>query len=170
MRLEAQNYFDMMVRPTYDDFVQHPYKFRLAMLAIVTMAHMVDYWAMESYSGEASRSKMSDAVADCRRLLCEEHPNLADIADAADALKHGRLAQIKDRTRAVNGVEEFRMSLGLFQGNFGSAVFAEAMDVYVRLGENIKFSARAHLKGAIDFWEKKLAERADESGPQCEIT
>lgn len=164
MKLEAKNYFDLIVRPTYQEYENEPWSFRRAMLAIVTTAHMVDYWVMAGYNAPATRVKMGEAIKSGRALLYHEHPELEKINDVADALKHGRLAELQNRCRDLQNVEQLRMSKSFFTAPFGQGVFAEAIDVYLKMGGEVRFSARANLRDAIAFWTQKLADVAAEDG------
>ena len=158
MRVEASNYFELIVEPTYADYLARPWDFRLAILAIVVMSHMIDYFVMGSYDGESTRRAMGIAVADARRRLIAECPDLEKVADAADAAKHGRLADLLGRPRHVQSVNQLQVTPSLFSAPWGQGVFAEAADVYVRSGTGSPFSARAHLASAADYWRGKLAE------------
>jgi hypothetical protein len=63
-----------------------------------------------------------------------EFPDLEKITDAADAAKHGRLASLVARPRHVERIDQLKVSPSLFTVPFGRGVFAEAADVFVRMG------------------------------------
>lgn len=156
MRVEAQNYFELVVEPAHNDFEAQPWRFHLAVLALVATHHMVDYWFAERYQGGPSRSEMADALNSMRSDLVSEHPDLEVLADAADAAKHGRLGAIKKRSRHIDGADQLQLTKSIFQAPFGQGVFAEATDIYFYLDDDRRVAVRQLLRRSLEFWRAKL--------------
>ncbi|MET4727668.1 hypothetical protein ABIE09_001472 [Lysobacter enzymogenes] len=156
MRVEAQNYFELVVEPAYQDFEAQPWRFHLAVLALVATHHMVDYWFAEQYQGTSSRNEMADALNSVRSRLVSEYPDLEVLADAADATKHGRLGSIRKRSRHIDRADQLQAAKSLFHAPFGQGVFAEAMDLYFYHGDGSKVAVRQLLRGVLEFWRTKL--------------
>lgn len=51
MRVEAQNYFALIVEPTCSEHLERPWEFRRGTLSLIVTSHMVDYWVLGSYTG-----------------------------------------------------------------------------------------------------------------------
>lgn len=155
MQVEAQNYFDLIVQPTCESYFTSPWDFRLAALSMIVAHHMVDYWAMGSYTGAAIRRGMQSALDASRVALVKEYPDLAPLGDAADSMKHGRLAQ--NRVRFIGASDELRTTPGLFNAPFGQGQFAGATSVYFDTTDGRRVWVKPLLINTVDFWRSKLA-------------
>ncbi len=156
MRVEAQNYFALIVEPTCAEYFERPWEFRRAILSLIVTSHMVDYWVMGKYVGSQSRKAMGDAVGQGREALSALYPDLQLLTDAADAAKHGRLASIQKRARQIDGADQLKATPGLFNAPFGQGVFAEAVDIYFESPDGRHVSMRGLLTQALAFWRGQL--------------
>jgi hypothetical protein len=161
MRVEAQNYFALIVEPTCSEYLERPWEFRRGILSLIVTSHMVDYWVMGNYTGSQSRKAMGDAVSQGREALSALHPDLQLLTDAADAAKHGKLASIPSRVRQIYGADHLKLTPGLFNAPFGQGVFAEAVEIYFESPDGRHVSMRELLTQALAFWRGQLGMQSE---------
>lgn len=155
MQVKAKNYFDLIVQPTCDSYFSSPWDIRQAVLSLISIHHMVDYWAMESYTGSTQLNDMRNALNASRDSLLKEYPDLGPLGDAADSIKHGRLA--KNRVRHIGASDELKATPGLFNAPFGQGGFASATGVFFDTADGRRMWVQPLLTNTLDFWRGKLA-------------
>ena len=135
MTSEAADFFASTVKPTVSEFLANTRDTRRGRLAAIVLYHMVDYLALDGYTGH-ERKEMDKRVNAVREKLLAQCPDFSLIRDIADATKHAKLsAPKKAAPRKVSLSQQITSSPGLFHVPFGKGVFAEAAIVFATLND-----------------------------------
>jgi hypothetical protein len=156
MTKSARDFYDVVVRHACDDHLSYPLSLRHAMMAAIALHHLVDYRALETYSGPDNSSEMRAAVKVLRDALTARCNELLIIGDIADASKHSRLTTPKSGPRFVQDILQLEASKGIFHAPFGQGVFNEASYIFVRLPDGTKTPFSHLLTTVQSMWKREL--------------
>jgi len=131
----AEEFFNLMVKPTVTEFINSPHDLRRGLLSALVLNHMADHFAQENESA-TDRKAMDERVKSKRNEILKVCPEFQLIWDVADATKHAKLAI--NKLREISSSSQISGTPGLFQAPFGEGVFAEAVVIFVILENGSK--------------------------------
>lgn len=148
----AKDYFNLMAKPTVEDFINNPHDLRRGLLSALILNHMVDHLAQEDEIA-TERCIMNKRVNFKRREMLNDCPDFQLIWDIADATKHAKLANQK---RKVSASSQISSTPGLFYAPFGEGTFGEAVVVYAVFKDGEEKPLLPVIKSAFEALQSKI--------------
>lgn len=151
----ARRYFQRIAKPTCEEFLQNEFSERHFLLAAITLYHVVDYLAMDGYSGKPDRQAMTEILNETRSAVEAECDALKLLGDIADSAKHSLLATPKRGARLVQNAENVAFSFGAM-GPLNSAPLNSASHLFIAQENGTDVPATAVISTALHYWQSKL--------------
>ncbi|RCN59110.1 hypothetical protein [Acidiferrobacter thiooxydans] len=159
-------FFDNVVKPSVDEYLARPEDIRRGRLAAIVLNHMVDYWCVDTASGD-TRKEREAALEDARAALRADTPipshpgySAADIIrDLADASKHAELTRKNPQpqlTHAGQVKRHYIGALGTAPLGMVPGGMLKPVDVRVTLDDGKSFILSYVIRKVTDAWRNKL--------------
>ena len=162
----AVEFFEEVVKPTVDEYLARPEDIRRGRLAAIVLNHMVDYWSVDTASGD-TRKEREAALEDARAALRADTPipnhpgySAADIIrDLADASKHAKLDRKSPPPQLTHAEQVKRHYIGAMGTSPMGTVpggMLKPVDVRVTLDDGKSFILSYVIRKVTDAWRNKL--------------
>ena len=151
MPTKATNFFNLIVKPTTEEFLNDIGNIRRGQLASIVLYHMADYWCDEM---NRSSQRFKKNLSEIHPMLISQCPEFGYIRDIADATKHVELHQQKKIPRKLSLSDQITQPPGLFNAPFGSGGFNEASIVEFALDDGTKLQLDAAVRSVLSFWDR----------------
>ncbi len=149
----AEDFFNLMVKPTVTEYINSPNDLRRGLLSALVLNHMADHIAQENEIA-TDRKTMNDRVKSTRNEILKVCPEFQFIWDVADATKHAKLATSNDRE--VSSSSQLSGPPGLLQATFGEGNFAEAVVIFAVLEDGSKKPLLPVVKSVYETLRSKI--------------
>jgi len=153
MPATAKDYFNLMVVPTVQEFINSSCDLRRGLLSTLALNHIIDHLAQENQLA-TDRKMMDVRVKSKREEILKECQDFQFIWDVADATKHAKLG-VK-HPREVSRSSQLSGSSGLSQAPFGEGVFAEAAVVFAILENGTEKPLLPAVLSVFEFLKSKI--------------
>lgn len=162
----TKEFFEEVVKPTVDEYLARPEDIRRGRLAAIVLNHMVDYWCVDTASGD-TRKEREAVLEDARAALRADTPipshpgySAADIIrDLADASKHAKLTRKNPQPQLTNAEQVGQDFMGAYGTvPYGAVAYGTQApnDVQVTLDDGKSFTLSSVIRKVMAVWDQKL--------------
>ena len=160
----TEQFFTDIVEPTVDEYLARLEDIRRGRLAAIVLNHLVDYWCVDTTSGNTRKERRAALEATRAALRFDtpipNHPGYssADIIwDLADASKHARLHRTpRQLTDAGQVKKRFIGAIGTAPIGMVPIGMLKPVDVRVTLDDGKSFLLSYVIRKVMDAWRDKL--------------